>query len=386
MVGSSQQAGKAVPFYIGEIFIAEEAGAASTSSTTGGGGVGSASTETATAGTAEKFTTITFEDGKDNGFIGRGNVEKLTVTKEANHTSGGSYALKVEGRQNTWHGPALHLEKYINQGGEYKISVWAKLIDPASSQLQLSTQVGNGNSANYVNLSAKSVAASDGWVEFTGTYRYGNTSSGFLLAYMESSSNATASFYIDDISIESTGSGKIEIQKDIASLKDVYGKDFLIGNAISSEDMEGVRLDLLKKHNNAATAGNAMKPGSLQSVKGVFTFDDSDKMIKQVQAAGLKMHGHVLVWHQQSPAWMNTKAGENGETVPLSREEALDNLRTHIKTVVEHYGNKVISWDVVNEAMNDNPSNPSDWKASLRKTMGLTSMWGKTVCKMIILH
>ena len=58
--------------------------------------------------------------------------------------------------------------------------------------------------------------------------------------------------------------------------------------------------------------------------------------------------------------------GADGE--PLSREEALTNLRTHVKTVVEHFGDQVISWDVVNEAMNDNPANPTDWKNALRNS------------------
>ena len=62
---------------------------------------------------------------------------------------------------------------------------------------------------------------------------------------------------------------------------------------------------------------------------------------------------------------------------PLSREEALANLRNHVKTVVEHFGDRVISWDVVNEAMNDNPPNPEDWRASCGtpdgcKRLGLT--------------
>ena len=37
-------------------------------------------------------------------------------------------------------------------------------------------------------------------------------------------------------------------------------------------------------------------------------------------------------------------------------------------TVVKHFGDRVISWDVVNEAMNDNPNNPSDWQGALRKS------------------
>lgn len=34
---------------------------------------------------------------------------------------------------------------------------------------------------------------------------------------------------------------------------------------------------------------------------------------------------------------------------------------------MKHFGDRVISWDVVNEAMNDNPSNPDNWQAALRK-------------------
>lgn len=350
----SNDNGKDVPFYIGDISITAEADAAETVDPN--------------APKAETLKTITFEDKTADGFVGRGGEEKLTATNEANHTDGGAYALKVENRTQAWNGPTLHVEKYIDKGCEYKVTAWVKLISPESTQLQLSTQVADGASANYVTLAAKSISKSDGWVKFEGTYRYNNTSSGFLTIYVESANDAKASYYIDDISFESTGSGVIKVQNDLPSIKDVYKNDFLVGNAISAEDLDGVRLDLLKKHFNIATAGNAMKPDALQPTKGNFKFEDADKLVDKVLAEGMKMHGHTLVWHQQSPAWLNTKTDASGNTVPLPREEALNNLRTHIKTVVEHFGNKVISWDVVNEAMSDGITNPSDWKASLRQS------------------
>ncbi len=350
----SNDEGKEVPFYIGDISITEEAS--------------EAVPEDSNKPKAEVIKTITFEDNTAGGFVGRDGSEKLTVTKEANHTDGGSYALKVENRTMSWHGPSMNIEKLVSQGSEYKITAWVKLISPESSQLQLSTQVGNGGSASYVSLAAKTIGTSDGWVKYEGTYRYNNVSSGFITMYIESASSANASFYIDDISLEKTGSEPIKIQNDLKSIKDVYKKDFLIGNAIAAEDMEGIRLDLLKKHFNVMTAGNAMKPDALQPTKGNFTFADADKLVDKVLSEGFKMHGHTLVWHQQSPTWLNTKVDASGNSIPLSREEALTNLRTHIKTVVEHYGNKVISWDVVNEGMNDNPTNPSDWKAALRQS------------------
>ncbi|MEF2968556.1 endo-1,4-beta-xylanase [Paenibacillus sp. M1] len=350
----SNDTGATVPFYIGDILITEKA-------TSGGG-------EEPPRDPALPFTTITFENQSAGGFEGRSGSEMLTVTDEANHTEGGAYALKVEGRTSTWHGPSLRVEQYVDQGSEYKISAWVKLIEPVSSQIQLSTQIGNGSSANYVTLSPKTIAVGDGWVPFEGTYRYNSVGGEYLTIYVESSNNATASFYIDDIRFENTGSGQIDIQRDLTPIKTAYQNDFLIGNAITAEDLEGVRLELLTMHHNVATAGNAMKPDALQPTKGNFTFAGADAMVDKVLAEGMQMHGHVLVWHQQSPAWLNTTTDAEGSTIPLGREEALGNLRTHIQTVMEHFGDKVISWDVVNEAMSDNPSNPADWEASLRKS------------------
>ncbi len=347
----SNDAGAAVPFYIGDILITQQV-------------IDDGNNPPRPP--AVPFTPVTFEDGTAGGFSGRAGTETLTVTDEENHTTGGALSLKVEGRTSTWHGPSLHVEKYIDQGSEYKISAWIKLIEPSSSQLQLSTQVGNGSSAAYVSLAAKTINSSDGWVLYEGTYRYNNVADEYLTIYVESSNNATAAFYIDDISFTVTEAGPIEIQ-DLTPIKDVYQRDFLIGNAVSAEDMQGVRLELLKKHFNAATAGNAMKPDALQRTKGAFTFTDADKLVDKILSEGMEMHGHTLVWHQQSPDWMNTTTDESGNTIPLGREEALTNLKTHIKTVVEHFGSRVISWDVVNEAMNDNPQTPADWKASLRQ-------------------
>lgn len=348
----SNDAGAAVPFYIGDIRITEN---------------GAAGGEEPRP-PAQAFAAVTFEDRTAGGFAGRSGTETLTVTDEANHTAGGAYALKVEGREATWHGPSLRVEPYVDKGYEYTVTAWVKLISPDSSQLQLSTQVGNGSGANYVNLAAQTIRASDDWVKYEGTYRYNSVGDEYLTIYVESANNATASFYIDDISFVRSGSGPIAIQTDLTPIKEAYRNEFLIGNAITAEDFEGPRLDLLKMHHNAATAGNAMKPDALQKTKGVFTFDDADAMVDRVLDEGMKMHGHVLVWHQQSPAWLNTTQDEQGNAIPLGRDEALDNLTTHIRTVMEHFGDKVISWDVVNEAMSDNPSDPSDWRASLRQS------------------
>ncbi|GHU85417.1 hypothetical protein FACS189473_4400 [Spirochaetia bacterium] len=152
----------------------------------------------------------------------------------------------------------------------------------------------------------------------------------------------------------------------ITPLKSVYAKQFLVGNIVTGANLEGQRFELLKRHYSIATAENAMKPSSLQREKGVFTFDAADAMVDTVLAAGLKIHGHTLAWHQQSPNWMNYEG--------IPREEALENLITHTKTAAEHFKGRVISWDVLNEAINDNPPNPADWKGSLRQTPWLRAL------------
>lgn len=309
------------------------------------------------------FTTVTFEDQTTGGVEGRGEVERLTVTDEANHTEGGRYALKVEGRSQTWHGPSLRVEESIAQGEEYVASVWVKLIEPASARLQLSTQIGDGSGASYVNLTSRTVTTDDGWVLLEAPYRYTSLADGYVTIYVESPDSATASFYIDDIHLEPTGSGPVDFDRSLTPLKDVYSDLFLIGNVVSPADLGTLKFEFLTMHHNAATAENAMKPEALQEVKGEFTFEAADRMVDAVLDAGLKVHGHVLAWHQQSPLWMHTDP-ETGQ--PLPREEALENLRAHIRTVMEHFGDRVISWDVVNEAIVDNPADPEDWRGALR--------------------
>jgi len=316
------------------------------------------------------LNTITFENQTVNDFIGRAGTETLTVTNEANHTENGTYALKVEGRTQAWNGPTLRVEKYIDKGQEYIIKAWVKLITPDSSQLQLSTQVGNGDGASYNNLQGKTIATADGWVQYEGKYRYSSVGDEFVTIYVESSSNATATFYIDDIQFVPTGTGTIQIQKDLTPIKEVYKNDFLIGNIVSSKDFEGTRLELLKQHFSVVTAENAMKPGYAYGTYPTFDFTAEDALVDQVSKAGLKLHGHVMVWHQQSEEALHT--GSDGK--PLSKEEALINLRNHVTTVAQHFADDVISWDVVNEAMNDSMENPSDWKGSLRQSGWLSAI------------
>jgi len=102
-----------------------------------------------------------------------------------------------------------------------------------------------------------------------------------------------------------------------------------------------------------------MKPLYLQREQGEYTFETADALVDAALNAGIKVHGHTLAWHQQSPEWINREG--------ISREEATRNLVDHAKTVAGHFRGRVVSWDVLNEAIIDNPTNPQDWKAALRR-------------------
>ncbi|MDR2149789.1 MAG: endo-1,4-beta-xylanase [Spirochaetaceae bacterium] len=300
---------------------------------------------------------IGFETESAAAFVPRGGVEVLTVTGEAAHT--GELSLRVENRSKPWHGPALNIAPFLTQGREYAISCWIRLISPEPTELQLSTQIGQGDGASYHTVAKQAIAVQDGWVQYTGTYRYTNISSGYITVYIESPSDAAASFYLDDLCLTELAAPPITLEA-LPALKARYEPYFLIGNIASNGDLQGVRFELLSRHFQVVTAENGMKPSSLQAQKGVFTFADADVLVDTFIAQGIQVHGHTLAWHQQSPEWMNYEG--------ISREEALENLLTHAKTVAAHFKGRVISWDVLNEAINDNPQNPEDWRSALRQT------------------
>lgn len=136
--------------------------------------------------------------------------------------------------------------------------------------------------------------------------------------------------------------------EEISVLKEIYADDFLIGFAARSSYWLD---DQLLKHFNAVTAENMMKWEALQPNQTVFRFRGADALIKDAKANDWQVIGHTLVWHNQTPAWVFLD--ENGAEV--SREVLLGRMEDHIKTVVGHYKGKVKGWDVVNEAIDQDP-------------------------------
>jgi endo-1,4-beta-xylanase len=151
-------------------------------------------------------------------------------------------------------------------------------------------------------------------------------------------------------------------ETNLIPLKTIYENNFLLGNTIDPTYMSGNYFNLLKTHFNIVTCGNDMKPDHLapQSRGGAYRFATADNMVRKMTNNGIKIHGHVLVWHSQTHAWMTSG----------SPAQVRGNMVNHINTVLSHFKGKVLTWDVINEAMDDGITDPSDWRNCLRKESG----------------
>jgi endo-1,4-beta-xylanase len=135
---------------------------------------------------------------------------------------------------------------------------------------------------------------------------------------------------------------------EVPSLSKVYQESFNIGAAVNLRTIESQQ-DLLAKHFNSITAENDMKFIEIQPEQGQFTFEKADKLAAFAKEKGMKMRGHTLVWHNQTPDWVFEDA--NGEQV--DRETLLQRMKEHINAVMKRYKGTIFCWDVVNEAVTD---------------------------------
>ncbi|MBQ3701019.1 MAG: endo-1,4-beta-xylanase [Prevotella sp.] len=137
-----------------------------------------------------------------------------------------------------------------------------------------------------------------------------------------------------------------------AGLKNAYHDYFKIGVAVNKRNIaDAGQQALIRQEFNSVTAENDMKPVSVHPAEGVWNWGAADSIADYCRQNGIKMRGHCLCWHSQFSDWMfKDKKGR-----PVKKEVFYQRLREHIHTVVSRYKDVVYCWDVVNEAMADNP-------------------------------
>ena len=133
----------------------------------------------------------------------------------------------------------------------------------------------------------------------------------------------------------------------ILSLKDAYKNKFLIGFAINTPQIEEKDTEAAKviaRQFNAVTPENVMKAQLMHPAWNTYNFEMADKLVVYAQKNGLKINAHNLIWHSQLPSFMH-----NMQDADSVRQY----FTNHITTVASRYDGKVYSWDVVNEALNE---------------------------------
>jgi len=148
------------------------------------------------------------------------------------------------------------------------------------------------------------------------------------------------------------GVTKAVAQQDSLGLKDYYAQYFTMGVAVSPRALQGPEAKLILKNFSSLTAENAMKIGPIHPEENRYNWEPADQIVKFAQDNKLKMRGHTLCWHNQTPDWLFKDEKGN----PVSKEVLLRRLKDHITTVVSRYKGKIYAWDVVNEVIDDDAS------------------------------
>lgn len=131
------------------------------------------------------------------------------------------------------------------------------------------------------------------------------------------------------------------------SLSEAYKNNFFIGAAINEDQIlekDNRSLSIVRNQYNTITPENAMKWMFLQPSPNKFEFDIADKYVEFGLNNNMHIVGHTLVWHSQLADFMNE----------VTDKTIMSNyVNNHINTIVKRYKGKIDTWDVVNEALNE---------------------------------
>ena len=325
----------------------------------------------------------------DDGWAGRGAFSYHTT--EA--------TLRTEMRTSDWNSPGRSFE--LVAGTEYDISVEIFQDEADSAEFIISLEHPDPNGNNWDRLVFGTVPKGE-WTTVSGKYTAEDYES--YLLYIETNDanggHPTLSYEIRNFRLTAPNGvaeakpteapAVIEEAGEVRSLKEAYAGKFDIGAAapgyvfnLGQEALQKIILD----HFNILTPENELKPDSVLDVNGswrlaketgdpaavAIKLNAATPLLKFAQKNGIKVHGHVLVWHSQTPeAFFHEEY--NSKKPYVSREVMLGRLENYIREVLtqteEKFPGVIVSWDVVNEAIDDG----TNW---LRKTSNWTKVIGE---------
>jgi len=146
------------------------------------------------------------------------------------------------------------------------------------------------------------------------------------------------------------------------TLKDAYRGIFHVGAAINEQQIAGadaLGTGIVAAQFDSISPENVLKWERVHPSLDTYNFELADKYVAFGEKNHMFIVGHNLVWHSQVPNWVF----QDDQGKPLTREALLQRMHDHIFKVVGRYKGRIQSWDVVNEALNeDGTLRKSKWQ------------------------
>ncbi|MGC5054218.1 endo-1,4-beta-xylanase [Micromonospora sp. DT48] len=305
-----------------------------------------------------------FEDGLD-GWGPRDSGPGAPTVGISDVAHGGTAAALVSDRVNQGSGIGRDVAGLFEAGVTYEFSAWVRFAQgQPTDQIWLSLASTSGGSQSFSTIAQFDSITNTGWTEVTA--RFTMPAADEALLYFETRwegadvTGNTSDFLVDDIVVRVPEPPVIE---DLTGLHETT--DFPVGVAIDARETVGAPTQLLTRHFNQVTHENHMKPEAWYDDEGNFRpHEQALAVLDFARDNDLRVYGHVLVWHSQTPDWFFQDPDGQPLTTSTAHQQLLrDRLRTHIFNVAEsladRYGpfgsptNPLYAWDVVNEVISD---------------------------------
>ena len=297
-----------------------------------------------------------FSEGLDEWYARSMGNASISVTEDK--------TLLTVGRTDNWHSPGRDFP--LQPGTTYELSVEVRQTQKDEARFMISVAHTAGGTESYENLAFANAQKGE-WTTLTGTYMAGPYDR-FVL-YVETSNAPDIDFEFRNFEMRGQMQESIETA-DIPALKEIYADLFDFGTAVTfRESTNRQMMNFYASQFNIMTPGNEMKPDSLldvttskiKSIKDdtavAVKFNSVVPLLEYAKNNGIKVHGHVLVWHNQTPEAFFHE--HYNTSLPLvTREVMLARLDNYVREIMTYLDKKypgvVVSWDVVNEAIDDN--------------------------------
>jgi endo-1,4-beta-xylanase len=219
-------------------------------------------------------------------------------------------------------------------------------------------------SGSYAEL-ARATVEPKTWTQITGTFTVAELTNLRFQTYGVNMNGV--SFYVDEVKVMKK---RQKYPSGLPSLKEKYSENFLMGCAVGQSQLANrERMDFLAAQFSSFTPENELKPENVfdaaksremaqngDNTHPAVKFDAARPLLEYAKANKIAVHGHVLVWHSQTPkSFFTEDYTDDGKLA--GRETMLARLENYIAAVMkyleENYRGAVLSWDVVNEAVLD---------------------------------